>query len=166
MDNREIDIRDKIITLALEQYNKPYIWGSHGPDSFDCAGLIWYIYNKILDIDLYNNGIGISTTTQMMTSYYGLLRLYNQMDSNKDLSLIKPADIIFFHNQSLDDDIPKEDNKFPGHCGIYLSDNEFIHASKKMGRIVISSFDKKEYWKRSLVASKDIVSDNKVLIKK
>ena len=166
MDDNEKHIREQIITLALDQYKKPYVWGGHGPNNYDCAGLIWYIYNQILGIDIYNNGFGISTTTRMMTSYYGILRLYYEMSNDKDLSVLKPGDIIFFHNQALHDHIPREDNKYPGHCAIYLSDNDFIHASRKIGRVVISNFCKNEYWKRSLVGSKDIVSDNKLLIKK
>ena len=161
----EAIIRKQIIDLTLLQYNKPYIWGKHGPDSFDCAGLIWYIFNEILDIDLYDRGIGISTTTQMMTSYYGLLTIYNELSKNKNISLIKPGDIVFLHNQSLKDNLPSSNNKYPGHCGIYLSNGEFVHASKKLGRVIISNFHNNDYWKRILVANKDIASDIKILKK-
>ena len=40
------NIRKQIVNLALSQYGKPYVWGGHGPDNYDCAGLIWYIYNN------------------------------------------------------------------------------------------------------------------------
>ena len=165
-DNNELLIRKDIIDLALLQYDKPYIWSKHGPESFDCAGLIWYIFNEVLDIDLYDRGIGLSTTTQLMTSYYGLLKLYNEYSDNKNLSSINTGDIVFFHNQSLKSNLPQDNNKYPGHCGIYLSDGKFIHASKKLGRVVISNFHNNDYWKRVLVATKDIASDTKILIKK
>lgn len=82
---------------------------------------------------------------------------------NKDLSLIRSGDIVFFHRQSYDDNNPKENKKYPGHCGIYLSDNLFIHSSSVKGKVVISSFLKNDYWKKVLVGSKDIISDDKVL---
>ena len=65
----------------------------------------------------------------------------------------------------MNDNEPKETNKYPGHCGIYLGDNYFIHCSRTKGKVVINSLDKSDYWKKILVASKDIFSDNKILKK-
>lgn len=152
-NTKELILRDKIIKLALLQHHKKYVHGKHGEnDCFDCAGFVWYVYHELLGIDLYQNGYGLSTTTKMMTSDYGKL--------NKDLSLIKSGDILFFHRQSKEDNEPKRDNKYPGHCGIYLYDNKFIHALRKEGKIVISDFEKNKYWKKVLVASKDVISKN------
>lgn len=33
-----------ILTTALSQVGKPYVWGATGPDSFDCSGLVGYAY--------------------------------------------------------------------------------------------------------------------------
>ena len=153
--NEEI-LRQKIIELALKQYKKMYVHGKHGPDTFDCAGFVWYIYHEILDIDIYKDGIGYSTTTKIMTSSYGKLVLYTENILNKNFSLINPGDIVLFHRQSLECTEPLEDNKYPGHCGIYLGDKRFIHASRRKGYITISNFDKSEYWTKKLVASKNI----------
>lgn len=163
MDFKENELREKIIKLALLQYHKLYEHGMNGPDSFDCAGLVWFIYNEIFDINLYSNGFGLSTTTKIMTSSYGSLRLYNEQEPSKDLSLIKSGDVLFFHRQSMNDTIPKVDNKYPGHCGIYLGDNYFIHCSRPKGQVIISNFDNNEYWKKVLVANKDILSNSKIL---
>ena len=92
-----------------------------------------------------------------MTSSYGKITLYSENSLNKDLKLIKPGDILFFHRQSLNDNIPKENNKYPGHCGIYLSNNYFIHASRKNKKIIINKLNN-NYWEKVLVASKDIIS--------
>lgn len=32
--------RPEFLALALEQMGKPYLWGSKGPDAFDCSGLV------------------------------------------------------------------------------------------------------------------------------
>lgn len=158
-------VRNDIVNFSLEQRHKPYIHGKHGPDSFDCAGLVWYVYKEILGIDIYTDGFGLSTTTKIMTSSYGKLILYDELSLAKDISLIKKGDIVFLHRQSKNDTEPKEDNKYPGHCGIYLGDNRFIHCSSTKGIVVVSNFGKNDYWKRVLIGAKDILSDEKVLRK-
>lgn len=35
-----------MLTVALEQQGKPYVWGSTGPDSFDCSGLVVYSWRQ------------------------------------------------------------------------------------------------------------------------
>lgn len=162
----EIILREKLVKLALLQYNKLYEHGRNGPDKFDCAGFVWFIYNEMCKLNLYYNGIGLSTTTKIMTNPYGKVILYEEDSVKKDLSIIRTGDIIFFHRQSMNDNEPKENNKYPGHCGIYLSDNYFIHCSKPKGKVIISNFDKNDYWKKVLVASKDVLSEIKILTKK
>lgn len=161
----ENELREKIIELALQQYNKIYIHGSHGPNDFDCAGFVWFIYHEILGIDIYYKGLGLSTTTKIMTSKYGTITLFEENDLNKDLSIIKKGDILLFHRQSKNDIVPKENNKYPGHCGIYLENNSFIHCSRSKGKVIINNFNDTKYWKKILVANKNIISDTKILKK-
>lgn len=165
-NTKEIELRYKILKLALLQYHKKYVHGNNGPNTFDCAGLVWFVYNEILNINLYKNGFGISTTTRIMTNNLGRLTLFEENNLDKDLNLIKNGDIVFFHRQSLKDIIPKENNKYPGHCGIYLGNNEFIHCSKSKGKVVISNFINNGYWKSILVASKDVFEENNLKSKK
>ena len=162
-NNLELQIRYKLLKLALKQLDKKYKHGSMGPDTFDCAGLIWYLYNELFNINILENGIGRSTTTMLMTSVYGTLYKYDEDDSNKDLSTINNGDILFFHRQSLKEYEPTAINKYPGHCGIYLGYNSFIHASRPKKSVIISSLDD-EYWKSVLVGSKDIISDYQGII--
>ena len=132
-----------------------------GPDTFDCAGFAWFLYNEVFSINIFEEGIGLSTTTKIMTSKYGKLTLFNENDFNKDLSLVKLGDILFFHRQSLTDTIPTETNKYPGHCGIYLGERTFIHASRPKKKVIITNFDNNDYWLKVLVASKDIIDSQK-----
>ena len=163
MISNEKYIREKIVSLALDQHHKKYVHGGHGNDNYDCAGLVWYIYNELLNIDMYEQGFGLSTTTMIMTSKYGKIVLFEE-NLNKNLDNIKFGDILLFHRQALDDTCPLPTNKYPGHCGIYLGNNSFIHASKPMGKVVISSFDS-DYWKRILIGNKNVIDDSKVLKK-
>ena len=148
------NIRNDICSLALTKLDNLYIHGGFGPDTFDCAGFVWYVYNEILGIDIFDGGYGISTTTMIMTSNYGKLILYKD---NKNLELLNRGDIVLLHRQSLKDNEPRVDNKYPGHCGIYLGNNKFIHASGTKKKILINSFNN-QYWNDKLVGSKDIVN--------
>lgn len=50
-----------IVSYALAQRGDPYVWGAEGPNSFDCSGLVEYVYNHF----------GLSTprtTSQMMAN--------------------------------------------------------------------------------------------------
>ncbi len=148
--------RDDICSFALKQYHKLYVHGKFGPSTFDCAGFVWYVYNYLYGIDILKDGYGLSTTTMMMTSRYGVLTLYNY--GYKDISLIKKGDIVFLHRQSLNDSEPKVNNKYPGHCGIYLGNSRFIHASGTKKKVLINTFNS-EYWLNKLVGSKDLEKD-------
>lgn len=160
-----LELRKKVAELALLQYQKKYEHGKMGPDSFDCAGLVWYLYYTLFEINIFRNGgYGLSTTTKIMTTNYGRLSIYKKY-IGKDLSLVGIGDILFFHRQSLSDIEPKEDNKYPGHCGIYLGYNNFIHASRPKGKVVISNFDNNTYWNDVLVGSKDIISDKTLVLR-
>lgn len=34
----------KAVNLALSQVGKKYVWGTYGPDSYDCSGLVYWAY--------------------------------------------------------------------------------------------------------------------------
>lgn len=154
---------NNVVDLSLKQLGKDYIHGHMGPDTFDCAGLVWYVYNFLYGINIFEGGYGLSTTTMIMTGNYGKLTLFDSI--NKNIKLINKGDIVLLHRQSKQDNEPRCDNKYPGHCGIYLGDGTFIHASGSVKKVVINSFDE-EYWKKILVGSKTIIDDNKKYFKK
>lgn len=39
-------MRDNMMKLLKKQVGKPYVWGANGPKSFDCSGLVNYIYEQ------------------------------------------------------------------------------------------------------------------------
>lgn len=125
------ELREKIIELALLQYHKKYAHGEKGPDTFDCAGLVKYIYKEVLGINVFEKGYGKSTTGKIMTSPKGELIEYEENSEDKDISLIEPGDVLLFHRQDKDADKTEPTNKYPGHCGIYLGDGVFIHATTR-----------------------------------
>ena len=45
----------QIVSIATQQLGKSYVWGATGPNSFDCSGLVQYVYKQI--------GINLPRTT-------------------------------------------------------------------------------------------------------
>lgn len=42
-----MDARTAVVNYVLAQIGKPYVWATHGPDSFDCSGLTGAAYQQI-----------------------------------------------------------------------------------------------------------------------
>ncbi len=41
-----MNIRDKALEIAFEQFGKPYKFGANGPDEFDCSAFLIYIWQR------------------------------------------------------------------------------------------------------------------------
>ena len=105
---------DKVISVAKARLGKPYIFGSVGPSSYDCSGLLMVAYATA----------GIS----LPHSAYSIGYTYGRKVSRSDLTR---GDIVCFNTVS--------DGDLVDHVGIYLGGGAFIHASSAQGRVVISS---------------------------
>lgn len=44
--------RSRFVALALEQLGKPVMWAGHGPDYFDCSGLVTWLLKSVGAKDL------------------------------------------------------------------------------------------------------------------
>lgn len=42
-----MEARTAVVNYVLAQMDKPYVWATHGPDSFDCSGLTGAAYEQI-----------------------------------------------------------------------------------------------------------------------
>jgi peptidoglycan hydrolase-like protein with peptidoglycan-binding domain len=105
---------EKIIAAARAQLGKPYVWGATGMSSFDCSGLTSYAFRQ--------GGISLSRTAYAQG--YG-------KGTKLTKSQLKRGDLVFFNTIS--------DSDRCDHVGIYLGDNQFIHASSGGKRVMISS---------------------------
>lgn len=150
--------RKNVVDLALTKLNSKYIEKMSGEDMFDAPGFTYYIYKELFCIDINESGYGSDFTTKQMTNNIGNLKQYSQNEPNKKklLEEINIGDLVFFHTKSLDEYTPTQKNKYPGHVGIFLGNNKFIHASHEDEKIIISEFN--DYWINKLVASRDIIS--------
>lgn len=90
----------KVINKAMEQIGKPYEWGASGPNSFDCGGLVKYVYKQAVNIEL-----PMGTTNQ------------EQYGTEVSLNSLKPGDLLFYGNRGA-----------TYHVGIYKGNGVMIHA--------------------------------------
>jgi cell wall-associated NlpC family hydrolase len=93
-----------IINEALKWLGTPYCYGGESRSCTDCSG---YVQQVFLSAGLY---IPRTAAEQYQNSI--------QIDNSES----KPGDLIFFKNSSR-----------INHVGIYLGDNQFIHASSSNG---------------------------------
>lgn len=107
-----------VISIAKEYMGVPYLWAGSTPDGFDCSGFIYYAYNKA----------GKQMGRYSSEGYYNRSFYVNEPN---------PGDLVFFENTY---------KKGISHMGIYLGNNEFIHAGTS-GGVMISSLSETYYAK-------------------
>ncbi|MEU6248201.1 NlpC/P60 family protein [Glycomyces sp. NPDC047010] len=71
-----------VVSFALDQVGKPYVWGSAGPDSYDCSGLILRSYAQI-GITLPHNAAAQFNST-----------------ANISRDELQPGDLVFYNDLS------------------------------------------------------------------
>lgn len=97
-----------IAATASNYVGCSYVWGATGPDSFDCSGLVSYVFSSY----------GISVPRTAADQYYG----GTQIDVATAVST--PGALIFYHGL--------------GHVAISLGDGSVVHASNSNTGVIIS----------------------------
>lgn len=114
---------DRLIPLAKKYVGVPYQFGGSSEKGFDCSGFTRHVMSGV--------GVTLARTTAEQ---------YKQGSAVKKEDL-RVGDLVFFETYK----------KGPSHAGIYIGDNEFIHASSSKG-IAVSSLDDSYYKKRYIGA--------------
>ena len=130
-NNKPILERSKVsglISTAKSYIGVPYSFGGATPKAFDCSGYLQYVFGK--------NGISIP---RLADDQYRLgLRTTSK-------SQLEPGDLVFFTTYE----------PGPSHCGIYLGNDQFIHASSSRG-VRIDSLSN-SYWQPRYIGGKHII---------
>lgn len=111
---------------AIVQYAKTflgyrYVYGTAGPNTFDCSGFVQYVYKH------FGYSLSRSSGTQANDGVA------------VSKSNLQPGDVLIFRDTS---------NSRIGHVGIYIGDGQFIHASNSRTGVIISSLSTSAYQKR------------------
>lgn len=112
------DFGNKIVELAKRYLGYPYVRGGESPSGFDCSGFVRYVHRQF--------GIDVSHDSR---------ELFTQ-GTPVERDALQPGDVVFFR-----------DTYRPGisHVGIYIGDDQFIHASTRRTGVRISSLQKPFY---------------------
>jgi len=100
-----------VINLAMAQIGKPYVWGAKGPSSFDCSGLMNYVFKQAAGRD-----IGGWTVPQESAGY------------SVSLSSLQPGDLLFWGAQG-----------GSYHVALYIGGGQYIHAPQPGENVKIGS---------------------------
>lgn len=109
--------RKEIIAEAATWIGTPYKWGGESKEGADCSGFVQSTYKAF--------GINLPRTAA------GMYDNIEHIDPND----VKVGDLMFFKGRSR-----------VSHVGIYIGDNQMIHASSKHG-VIIQNLDKYNYFK-------------------
>lgn len=92
----------KVLKWASKEKGKPYSYGASGPHSFDCSGLVRYVFQHALHRSLPHYAEG---------QKQGSHRIWHRRN-------LKPGDLVFETNG----------NGYAYHVGIYAGHGMFWHA--------------------------------------
>lgn len=115
----------RVLTTAQSLLGCKYVHGKEGPRTFDCSGLVKYVYARVR-VDLPRTAGA-------------------QMRAGRPVSRgeLAPGDLVFFATDG--------DGRV-SHVGIYLFAGEFIHASSGRGFVTTSTLNQ-GYYQRTYVGA-------------
>ena len=120
-------ISNRIISNAMDYLGVPYVFGGTSPYGFDCSGYVQYVFA--------NAGISLPRTADV------------QYEVGMPISTTElvAGDLVFFSTYTWG----------ASHVGIYLGDNNFIHASSSRG-ISVDSLGS-SYWSSHYIGARRIL---------
>lgn len=131
----------EIVSYAKKFLGVPYVYGGASSSGFDCSGFTMYVFDHF--------EISMGHGAQMQS------KLGKAVEANKNsktslLENLEVGDLVFFLDYETMDEI--------GHCGIYIGDGNFIHASSGSGYCVkINSLLPGEYYNTRYCSARRVI---------
>ncbi|MDB6164316.1 MAG: nlpC/P60 family protein [Xanthomonadaceae bacterium] len=107
-----------VLQHALALLGTPYRWGGVGTQGFDCSGLVGYVFQSALGIELPRVSRDMASTGQLIS----------------DRANLSPGDLVFFGHHGR-----------VSHVGIYVGEGRFVHAPRTGRDVTVSSLES-GYW--------------------
>ena len=114
-------IPERAAAIAVQQVGAAYRYGGASPAGFDCSGLVQYSFRRA--------GMKVPRTTGQLWKSAGAVA----MDD------LRVGDLLFF----------RFDGKM-SHVGIYVGDEQFVHAPSSGRTVSIESLNA-DYYRRALI---------------
>ena len=113
---------NSIVDYAMRYLGYPYVWATAGPSSFDCSGFTYWVAKNVLGKEI---GRG----------------LFTQIAAGRAVSrsALEPGDYVYFQNTY---------TTGLSHGGIYIGNNQFIHAENPSTGVRISDLNSTYYSSR------------------
>ncbi|MFA7665563.1 MAG: C40 family peptidase [Burkholderiaceae bacterium] len=109
----------EVVLRSLSMLGIDYKWGGNTPETgLDCSGLVRYVYHELLDRTLPRRSVEISREGESVSR-----------------QSLQPGDLVFFNTL----------RRAFSHVGIYIGNNQFVHAPSKGKQVRVSSLDNR-YW--------------------
>lgn len=105
-------VADRAAAIAVQQVGVPYRYGGQAPTGFDCSGLVHYAYLRA--------GKPVPRTTSQLWQY----------TDSVSRSELRRGDLLFF----------AIDGKMQ-HVGMYIGNEQFVHAPSSGKRVQVASLD-------------------------
>ena len=122
------DTLQNLLQYALSHEGAPYRRGGANPESgFDCSGFVRHVFDHVEGVALPHSASAIS-----------------QIGSRIKMTELLPGDLVFFRFM----------RNTISHVGIYLGNNQFIHASStRTGSVMVSDLTD-SYWAKHFAQSR------------
>lgn len=108
----------KLVAVAKTFLGVPYKFGGNGEDGLDCSALVKLVYEKAAGIALPRVASAQANSTRVI--------------AKNDL---KPGDLVFFNTRK----------KQYSHVGIYVGNDNFIHAPRTGAKVRVENLNQ-SYW--------------------
>ena len=118
--SRVLEGAQGVATFALGLIGVAYRFGGETPDrGLDCSGLVRYVFQQATGVTLPRTARELSTLGRRVT-----------------VADLQPGDLVFFNTR-----------RFAfSHVGIYLGDNQFIHAPRRGSEVSVTTMS--GYWQQ------------------
>ena len=122
---------EAIVQFAKQYLGTSYVSGGKSPETgFDCSGFTGYVFRN------FGTSLGATAASQ------------DGVGTAVERSNLKPGDLILFFD---------EGKTKIGHTGIYIGNNEFIHAANPQRGVVTDNLSTNSYYNERYVSARRIV---------
>jgi len=110
-----------LASAALDLIGIRYKWGGNTPETgLDCSGLVRYVFQQVTGVTLPRTAKDIS-----------------RLGTDVAIADLQPGDLVFFNTR-----------RFAfSHVGIYLGNNQFVHAPRRGREVEVATLDS-GFWQR------------------
>ncbi|TXL62436.1 C40 family peptidase [Zeimonas arvi] len=123
----------ELVIRSLSMLGVNYKWGGDSPDTgLDCSGLVRFVYEETLGKVLPRRSVEMSREGESV-----------------DRHELKPGDLVFFNTL----------RRAFSHVGIYIGNNQFVHAPSRGKQVRVESLES-SYWAKRFNGARRLLAED------